>query len=170
MMPKLPDRNQQHTISLLVANKPGVLIRISLCFARRGFNIDSLVVSPSKDDCYSRMTLTVSGDGESLEQIIHQLNKLVDVIHATDHTGDVVVERELALIKVECAAEKRTEILQISDHFKCDTVDISPDTLMLQSTGSTEKLDALFEMVRPYGIREMVRTGKVLMIRGSSET
>ncbi len=169
-MTHLPNRDNQHTISLLVSNKPGVLIRISLCFARRGFNIDSLVVSPSKDEDFSRMTITASGNGAILEQIIRQLNKLVDVIHATDHTGDVVVQRELALLKVSCTAKQRTEVLQISDHFRCDTVDLTPTTLMIQGTGGTEKLDDMVEMLRPYGILEMVRTGKVLMIRGSSET
>lgn len=161
---------QQHTISLLVNNKPGVLIRIALVFARRGYNIDSLVVSPSKDERFSRMTITASGDLNILEQIIKQLNKVVDVIHATDHTGDVVVERELALIKLQCLPRTRTELLQISEHFKCHTVDISPESVTLQCTGGTEKVDALFEMVRPYGILEMVRTGKVLMLRGSAET
>ena len=159
-----------HTISLLVNNKPGVLIRISLVFARRGYNIDSLVVSPGKDESFSRMTITASGAVSTLEQIIKQLNKVVDVIHATDHTGDVVVERELALIKVSSTRENRIDILQISDHFKCQSVDISPDSLTLECTGSTEKVDALLEMLQQYGILEMVRTGKVLMARGSEET
>ena len=160
----------QHTISLLVNNKPGVLIRIALVFARRGYNIDSLVVSPSKDERFSRMTITASGDPKTLEQIIKQLNKVVDVMHATDHTGDIVVERELALIKVASPPQTRTEVLQISEHFKCQTLDLSATALTLQCTGSTEKVDALVEMLQPYNIIEMVRTGKVLMLRGSNET
>lgn len=169
-MKKTPEPTPSHTISLLVNNKPGVLIRISLVFARRGYNIDSLVVSPSADDRFARMTITASGDIETLGQIIKQLNKLVDVIHATDHTGDVVVERELALIKVTCTPEQRTEVLQISEHFKCQSVDISPSTIMLECTGKSDKLDALLVMLEPHGVLELVRTGKVVMSRGSEET
>lgn len=168
----MPDTivDQSHTISLLVNNKPGVLIRIALVFARRGFNIDSLVVSPSKDERFSRMTITASGDIETLEQIIKQLNKIVDVIHATDHTGDIVVERELALVKVKCPTEKRTEVLQIVEHFKAQTLDITDSDLMIQCTGSTEKLDALVLLLSKIGILEMVRTGKIIMARGAEET
>ncbi|MFT5129064.1 MAG: acetolactate synthase-1/3 small subunit [Rhodothermales bacterium] len=162
--------NQQHTISLLVNNKPGVLIRISLVFARRGYNIDSLVVSPAKEARYSRMTITASGDIATLEQIIKQLNKLVDVLHATDHTDHSVVERELALVKVACTSEDRAEILQIAEHFKCDSVDLSQTTLMMEVTGSSAKLDAMMIMLRDYDVNETVRTGKILMARGSSET
>ena len=156
----------QHTISLFVNNKPGVLIRIALVFARRGYNLDSVVVSPGKDEKFSRMTITASGDVKTLDQIIKQLNKLVDVIHATDHSNDVVVERELALIKLRCGVENRTEILQISEHFKCTSIDISNESITLECTGSTEKLDALLEMLKVHEILEMVRTGKVLMARG----
>ncbi len=159
-----------HSISLLVNNKPGVLIRISLVFARRGYNIDSLVVSPTQNEIYSRMSITASGDRQTLEQIIKQLNKLVDVIHACDHTGEVVVEKELALIKVKCPVECRTEVLQVSEHFKCQTVDITEDTLMLQVTGGTDKLDALHTMLTRYTILEMVRTGKIIMARGVATT
>ena len=163
-------QNQQHTISLLVNNKPGVLIRISLVFARRGYNIDSLVVSPAKEPRYSRMTITASGDIATLEQIIKQLNKLVDVLHATDHTDDSVVERELALVKVACTSEDRAEILQIAEHFKCESADLSQTTLMLQVTGSSAKLDAMMVILRDYEVLETVRTGKILMARGASET
>jgi acetolactate synthase-1/3 small subunit len=159
-----------HAISLLVNNKPGVLIRISLVFARRGYNIDSLVVSPAHDEQFSRMSITASGDPTTLEQILKQLNKLVDVIHAQDHTGEIVVERELALVKVKCVAETRTEVLQITEHFKCQTVDIGEQTLMLQVTGDTDKLDALVLMLGKYDILELVRTGKIIMARGVSST
>ncbi len=159
-----------HTISLLVNNKPGVLIRIALVFARRGYNLDSLVVSPGADERFSRMTITASGDPKTLVQIIGQLNKLVDVIHARDHTGEVVVERELVLMKLSCTAEQRTEVLQIAEHFKCQTVDFTESTLMLQSTGNTAKLDALIMMLRKFDIIETVRTGKIIMARGTEET
>ncbi len=164
------NKNNSHSISLFVNNKPGVLIRIALVFARRGYNIDSLVVSPSRDQHFSRMSITASGKAKILEQIIKQLNKLVDVLHATDHTGEIVVEKELALIKVECSIEQRTEILQISEHFKCQTVDISGNTLMLQVTGNSDKLDALHTIMAKYKILEMVRTGKIIMARGDAST
>ena len=163
-------REDSHSISLLVNNKPGVLIRISLVFARRGYNIDSLVVSPAHNRQFSRMSITASGGPETLVLILGQLNKLVDVIHATDHTGDVVVQRELALIKVDCMAERRTEVLQISEHFKCQSVDISDTTLLLEATGNTDKLDALELMLEKYGIVEIVRSGKLVMARGASPT
>ena len=164
------DNIQSHTISLLVNNKPGVLIRISLVFARRGYNIDSLVVSETTDPEFSRMTITAMGDPNTLVNIINQLNKLVDVIHATDHTSDVVVERELAMFKVHCPTKTRTEVLQILDHFKARSVDISPDTVMLEVTGTSEKIDALRLMLEGYGIVEMMRTGKVIMARGAATT
>ena len=163
-------REDSHSISLLVNNKPGVLIRISLVFARRGYNIDSLVVSPAHNRQFSRMSITASGDPETLVLILGQLNKLVDVIHATDHTGDVVVQRELALIKVDCTAERRTEVLQISEHFKCQSVDISDTTLLLEATGNSDKLDALELILEKYGIVEIVRSGKLVMARGASAT
>ena len=163
-------REDSHSISLLVNNKPGVLIRISLVFARRGYNIDSLVVSPAHNRQFSRMSITASGDPETLVLILGQLNKLVDVIHATDHTGDVVVQRELALIKVDCTAELRTEVLQISEHFKCQSIDISDTTLLLEATGNSDKLDALELILEKYGIVEIVRSGKLVMARGASAT
>lgn len=159
-----------HVISLLVNNKPGVLIRISLVFARRGYNIDSLVVSPSKDEKFSRMTITASGDAATLDQILKQLNKLVDVIHAIDHTGEVVVERELALIKVVVPPEKRTEIFQIVQHFRGETADLSTNAMTLQITGKSEKIDAMLSLLSGYDIHEMVRTGKIIMARGDLET
>jgi acetolactate synthase-1/3 small subunit len=160
----------QHTISLLVNNKPGVLIRIALVFSRRGYNLESVVVSPGNDQKFSRMSLVATGDKETLDQIIKQLNKLVDVVHATDHTGDVTIERELALVKVKCPSEKRGEILQISDHFKCTSLDITEDTMTFEVTGSTDKLNAMHMMLDRYGILESIRTGKLVMMRGETET
>jgi acetolactate synthase I/III small subunit len=163
-------RANQHTISLLVNNKPGVLIRIAMVFARRGYNIDSLVVSPAHNGRFARMNIMASGELKTLEQIIRHLNKLVDVIHAKDHTGENAVVKELALVKVRCAPERRTEVLQVAEHFKGQTADISDGTLMLQVTGSTEKLDAMEMMLDKYGIVELVRTGKVIMARGEEGT
>jgi acetolactate synthase I/III small subunit len=165
-----PDRSNQHTISLLVNNRPGVLIRIAMVFSRRGYNIDSLVVSPTHNGKFARMNIVASGEPGTLVQIIKQLNKLIDVIHAKDHTGETVVEKELALIKVRCTPDHRTEVLQITEHFKAQTVDIAPNSVMLQVTGNTEKLDAMETMLDKYGILELVRTGKVLMARGESGT
>lgn len=161
---------EKHVISLLVSNKPGVLIRISLVFARRGYNIESLAVSPSHDPRFSRMTITATGDRKTLGQILKQVNKLVDVMHARDHTGDVYVERELVLIKVSFPAEKRTEILQIADHFKCRSVDISRDAITFEATGTSDKLNALQVMLEPYGIFESVRSGKLIVARGMDMT
>ncbi len=163
-------RAQQHSISLLVNNRPGVLIRIALVFARRGYNIDSLVVSPTHNGRFARMNIVASGEPKTLEQIIRQLNKLIDVIHAKDHTGETVVEKELALIKVRCAPERRTEVLQIAEHFKGQALDLSESTILIQATGGTEKLDALETMLDKYGIVELVRTGKVIMARGETGT
>ena len=160
----------KHTISLYVANKPGVLIRVALVFARRGYNIDSLVVSASHDPDFSRMTIMARGDERTLDQIIKQLNKLVDVVHAKDHTDDDVIEREMALVKVQCPAEKRPEILQMAHVFNCETIDLQEDTVTLQVTGETEKLDNVESMFNPYGVLEMVRTGKVLIAPGVDTT
>jgi acetolactate synthase I/III small subunit len=163
-------RTKKHTISLYVSNKPGVLNRIALVFARRGFNIDSLVVSEGQDPGFSHMNLAASGDEKSLVQIIKQLNKLIDVIHAKEHTGRDSIQRELALIKVKCPPAKRTEVLDIAHAFGCRVMDLSEATLTLQSTGSTEKIDALHKMVGPYGVLELVRSGKLLIARGESIT
>lgn len=164
------DRSNTHTISILVANKPGVLVRLAQVFSRRGYNIDSLVVSPTQSGDTSRLTITAKGDPETLEQIIKQTAKLVDILHATDHTGENVIEKELALIKVKAPDEARTAVLQVCAHFKAETLDFASESLVIQVTGSTEKLDALVEMLSPYGIIELVRTGKILMARGKELT
>jgi acetolactate synthase I/III small subunit len=159
-----------HTISLYVNDKPGVLVRVALVFARRGYNIESLVVGATGDGGFSRMTITCSGDPETLEQIIKQLAKLVDVVHATDHTGDQSYEVEIALIKLECALDQRTEILQIAEHYNAKVVDYASQSLMMRVYGSSEKLDAFIELLRPFGLRELVRSGKILMARGARLT
>ena len=159
-----------HTLSALVANKPGVLARIAQVFARRGFNIESLVVSPSKDGDYSRMTIGTSGTEHGLGQILAQVNKLIDVLHCYDHTFDHAVVRELALVKVAVGANERTEALQIAAHFGCRTEDLTEESMIVMATGATEKIDALISMLRKFSMIEMVRTGKVVMIRGEGST
>lgn len=164
------DDEKKHTISLLMSNKPGVLTRIALVFARRRFNIDSLVVSPGQTEEFSRMTIEARGNDKTLSLMLAQLNRLVDVIHAVDHVNDDVIQRELALFKISCMPEKRTEILQIADTFRGQTVDIGDETITLQITGKSAKVDAFRKMVSPFGIMEIVRTGKVLMSRGAEAT
>ncbi len=159
-----------HTISLYVTNKPGVLVRVALVFARRGYNIESLVVSPAARGDFSRMTITCSGESTTLEQMIKQLAKLVDVVHAIDHTGDDAYETEIALVKVEAPLSSRTEILQIAEHFGAKVVDYGNESLILRVFGASEKLDAFIELLRPQGLLELVRSGKILMARGLQET
>ncbi len=164
-------KNQlSHTISVLVHNRPGVLSRIAQVFARRGFNIDSLVVSAAHKPGFSRMTIVSLGDLNSLDQIIKQLNKLVDVVRAAEHVSGESVVRELALIKVTATPDNRTELLQIVDVFRAKTVDISEDSLTIEVTGDTAKLDAMEEMLSKFGILEMIRSGKLIIARGSLVT
>lgn len=155
-----------HTLSVLVENRPGVLARIAGLFARRGFNIESLAVNVTDDPKTSRMTIVIGGDEQMMEQITKQLNKLIDVIKVQDHTGESVVERELALVKVTCDMERRSHIVQLVEIFRASIVDVGPDTLTVEVTGDSEKIDAFIELVRPFGIRESVRTGKIILGRG----
>ena len=159
-----------HTISLYVNNRPGVLVRVALTFARRAYNIESLVVSSAAHGDFSRMTITSSGDPETLEQIIKQLAKLVDVVNAVDHTDDEAYETEIALVKVGCSMDQRTQILQIAEHYNAKVVDYGTDSVMLRVFGGSEKVDAFIELLRPYDLRELVRSGKILMARGLRET
>jgi acetolactate synthase-1/3 small subunit len=159
-----------HTISAFVNNKPGVLVRVALVFSRRGFNIESLVVSPGVEGRFSRMTITCSGRQEDLEQVVKQLAKLVDVVHAIDHTTDASYQVEIALLKLHCPLDQRTQVLQIAEHYKARVVDFGQDSLILQAHGSSEKLDALTELLRPFALVELVRSGKLLMARGRSVT
>lgn len=157
----------QHTITALVENKPGVLARVSGLFARRGFNIESLAVSITDDPSVSRMTIVVEGDDAVLEQITKQLHKLIDVTKVLDYQGIPVVQRELAMIKVNADAGVRAEIMQIVDVFRAKIIDISDKTFTVEVTGSVEKVDAIEELLEPYGIRELVRTGRIAMMRGA---
>lgn len=171
LAPAAPALQPLHTISVLVRNQPGVLVRVSLVFARRGYNIESLVVSPdlTRGD-FSRMTITCRGDLETFDQISKQLTKLIDVVHAIDHTGQPVVETEIALVKLKAELNARTEILQIAEHYKGKVVDYGVDSLILQVHGETDKLDSFIELLRPFGVVELVRSGKILMARGPETT
>jgi acetolactate synthase-1/3 small subunit len=160
----------RHLVSLYVANKFGVLNRVALVFARRGFNIDSLVVSEAFDPDFSHMNIVATGDERTIGHIIKQLNKLVDVVHARDNTGLDVIQRELALVKVRCPPEKRTEVLAVVHTFKGQVVDLAEKALTVQVTGNSEKVDALHRMLDRYGVIEMVRTGKVIAARGEEVT
>ncbi len=161
----------KHTISVLVENKPGVLARTASLFARRGFNIDSLAVSTTEDPNVSRMTIVVMGPADILEQISKQLYKLIDVIKVLDHTDDEVVARELALIKVHAVdSGKRAELMQVVSIFRANIVDLCEKTITIEATGSADKIDALERMLEGYGIKEMVRTGKVVLVRGTKTT
>jgi len=160
-----------HTISLLVRNKPGVLVRVSLVFSRRGYNMESVVVSPDPVHAeFSRMTITSSGDPDTLDQIIKQLTKLIDVVHAIDHTGESAIEIEIALVKLRCTLDNRTEILQIAEHYKAKVVDFAADSLILRVYGESEKLDQFVSLLGPFDIVELVRSGKILMARGLERT
>lgn len=157
----------QHTITALVENRPGVLARVSGLFARRGFNIESLAVSITEDPSVSRMTIVVAGDDNVLEQITKQLNKLIDVIKVEDYQGMPIVQRELAMVKVNADPSVRAEIMQIVDVFRAKIIDISDKTFTIEVTGSVDKIDALVKLLETYGIREMVRTGRIAMMRGA---
>ncbi|MHB9037606.1 MAG: acetolactate synthase small subunit [Armatimonadota bacterium] len=157
----------QHTITVLVENKPGVLARVSGLFARRGFNIESLAVSITDDPTVSRMTIVVTGDDSTLDQINKQTDKLIDVIRVVDYSEIPIVERELAMIKVNAENQQRSEIMQIVDIFHAKIIDISPVTFTIEVTGSIDKVDAIERLLEPYGIKEMVRTGMIAMARGS---
>lgn len=159
-----------HTLSVYVANKPGVLARIAQCFARRGFNIESLVVSPAMDGQFSRMTIGASGSADGLEQIIKQVSKLIDVLRCVDHTGDNAVIKELAMVKIAVGPAERSEALQIGEHFGCKNVDLTETSMILMGTGNTEKIDTLIRMLQKFRIIELVRTGKVVMSRGDNVT
>jgi len=166
----VPEPVGTHTLSLFVNNKPGVLVRVALVFSRRAFNIESLVVSPAAEGRFSRMTITCSGRQQDLAQVVKQLAKLVDVVHAIDHTADQSYEVEIALIKLHSPLDQRTEILQIAEHYKARVVDFGRSSLVLQAFGSSEKLDALIELLRPFQLVELVRSGKLLMARGERIT
>jgi acetolactate synthase-1/3 small subunit len=156
----------RHTISVLVENKFGVLSRIATLFAARGFNIDSLAVGETEDPGVSRMTIVVQGDDHILEQVEKQLNKLIDVIKVTDFKETHHVERDLALVKVKADKSDRSEIMQIVSVFRAKIIDVSSDSVIVETTGDEEKIHALIAMLRPFGIKELCRTGIIALARG----
>lgn len=159
-----------HTISVLVANKPGVLVRIALVFARRGYNIDSLVVSPTVNEKFSRMTITAKGDPITLEQIIKNVNKLIDVIHCEEHDEATSIEKELALYKVKATPTAKTFVSKHARKFHIKMDDASEGFMVIEQTGTTAELDEFEALVKKYGVVEMVRTGKVLITKGKQTT
>ncbi len=156
----------RHVISAVVENKPGVLAHIAGLFAGRGFNIDSLAVGETEDPARSRMTVVVRGDDAVLEQVRKQLGKIIDVVKVTDYSGTKIVERDLLLVKVSARPEKRGEIFEIAGVFRGKVVDIGPKHLTLEVSGPEEKVDAFIDLLRPYGIKEVVRTGRIALARG----
>jgi acetolactate synthase-1/3 small subunit len=158
-------KGKQHTIALLVENHFGAFNRIAGLFAAKGYNIDSLTVGTTEEKEISRMTIVTHGDDQIIEQIVKQLHKLIDTIKVIDLTFEPFVERELVLVKVQSTTSTRAEIMQISEIFRAKVVDISPKTLMLEATGSQQKVDAIINMLKPFGIKEMARTGRVALKR-----
>jgi acetolactate synthase I/III small subunit len=156
-----------HTISVLVSNKPGVLARIAALFSRRGFNIDSLAVGPTEDPATSRMTIVVDCAERPLEQVTKQLNKLVHVLKIVELEPSRAVERELVLVKVRTEPTHRYQVMEVAELFRAKVVDVAPDSVTIEATGGPGKVAAMLDLLEPHGIRELVRTGRVALARGS---
>ena len=156
-----------YLLSVLVENRPGVLSRVTGLISRRGFNIESLTVAPTEDESLSRMTIIVEADEVGYEQITKQLHKLVSVYKISDLTYEDAVERELVLFKVQSTPERRHEIIEIANVFRAKVVDVGKNTLTIEATGAASKLDAMEDLLRAYGIKQLTRTGKIAMARGS---
>jgi acetolactate synthase-1/3 small subunit len=162
---------RKHVLSILVENKPGVLTRISGLFARRGFNIDTLTVGPTDDDHLSRITLTLDGAMHPIDQVTKQLHKLINVLKIRDLEPSETVTRELALFKVAVNdGSQRAEVMQITEIFRAKVVDVTKRSLIIEVTGTTDKIEAFESMVRPFGLIEMMRTGEIAISRGRGET
>jgi len=161
---------RKHVLSILVENKPGVLTRIAGLFARRGFNIDTLSVGPTDDEHLSRITLTVDGALHPIDQVTKQLHKLINVLKIRDLEPADTVTRELALFKVAADGSHRAEVLQICEIFRGKVVDVTRRAIIIEITGTTDKIQAFEAMVRPFGLVEMMRTGEIAISRGRSET
>ncbi len=159
--------HDRHTLSVLVENKPGVLTRIAGMFARRGYNIHSLAVGPTEDERVSRLTLVVGTEAVQLEQIIKQLNKLVNVLKIIELDPDQAVEREMQLVKVNADPVTRSQIIEIAEVFRAKIVDVDHDSITIEVAGNPSKLEAIVELVAPYGIRELVRSGTIALSRGT---
>ena len=156
----------KHTIVALVEDKPGVLNRMASLFRRRGFNIESIAVGRSEIPHLSRVTIVVDGATTMVEQVRKQLDKVIDVIKVSDISGDEIIARELALIKVKATSSTRSEIMQIVDIFRANIVDVAPDSVTVEVTGDEEKIDSLLNLLRGFGIKEIARTGRIAMARG----
>jgi acetolactate synthase-1/3 small subunit len=161
---------RKHVLSILVENKPGVLTRVAGLFARRGFNIDTLTVGPTDDEGISRITLTVDGAVHPIDQVTKQLHKLINVLKIRDLEPDDTVTRELALFKVSVEGAQRGEVMQFCEIFRGKVVDVMKRSIIVEITGTTDKIDAFERMVRPYGLIEMMRTGEIAIARGRGET
>jgi len=155
-----------HTLSVLVENKPGVLARIASLFSRRGFNIDSLAVGPTEHPEISRMTIAVNVESLPLEQVTKQLNKLINVLKIVELDPAISVQRELLLVKVRADAESRSHVLETVQLFRAKVIDVSPDSVTIEATGSADKLEALLRMLEPFGVKELVQSGMVAIGRG----
>jgi acetolactate synthase I/III small subunit len=160
---------KRHTVAVLVNDQPGVLQRVSGLFGRRGFNIESITVGTSEETGLSRMVIVTTGDDKTLEQVVKQLYKLIDVIKVIDLSANPMVGRELALIKVSAEPSSRPEIMGVVETFRAAVVDIGTSSMMVQVVGDTEKIDAMVELMKPYGIRELSRTGVTAMMRGNAK-
>ncbi|MBE3089483.1 MAG: acetolactate synthase small subunit [Actinobacteria bacterium] len=161
--------NQNHIISVLVENKAGVLAKISGLFSRRGFNIESLAVGPTEDEKIARITIVVNAETHSMEQVIKQLYKLINVIKIQELDPYNIVERELVLIKVSADNNTRAEILEIINIFRANIVDVAKKSLIIEITGNSSKIQGLEDLLKPYGILELIRTGKIACSRGSKK-
>lgn len=157
----------RHTLSVLVDDIPGVLTRVSSLFARRAFNIHSLAVGPSDVDGFSRITVVVDAEGDALEQVTKQLNKLINVIKIVELTPENSVQRDHLLIKVKADASTRIQVVQATELFRAHVVDVSPDAVTIEATGTEDKLSALLTVLAPFGIREIVRSGTIAVGRGA---
>ena len=158
----------KHTLIALVEDKPGVLNRVASLFRRRGFNIESIAVGHTEMPHLSRMTIVVDGTTASVEQVRKQLDKLIDVVKVTDITVDSMVARELAMVKVRATPSTRSEIIQIVDIFRANIVDVASDSVTVEVTGDEDKIDSLFRLLKGFGIREVARTGRIVMTRGAA--
>jgi acetolactate synthase I/III small subunit len=157
----------KHTLSVLVENKPGILARISALFFRRGFNIDSLAVGTTEHPDISRMTIVVTVEDQPLEQVTKQLNKLVNVLKIVELEQGAAIQRELVLVKVRADNETRSQIIEIVQLFRAKTVDVAPEAVTIEATGSGEKLDAMLKMLEPFGVKELVQSGTIAIGRGA---
>ena len=160
----------QHTLSVLVENKPGVLTRVTSLFARRGFNIDSLAVGITEDPTLSRITMVVSAADTPLEQITKQLHKLINVLKIQDLDPADMVDRELVLFKVNATPDRRHEVIEVANVFRAKIIDVGKNSLTIEATGTAEKLSAMEDLLRAYGIKELARTGRIALARGSRES